>query len=128
MLGNLTEFLKSVPSFIGIKDIFDILIIAVSIYLILVFIRQTRLFFVLNSVLVFFSIWFLANFFNFSLTRQILQYSFTSFIIIFAVVFQREIKRFFEWFLVAGRSLGDEKVQVSSKITQVQELIKFLIN
>ena len=119
MLDNLIEFLKSVPSFIGIKDFFDILIIATSIYLILVFIRQTRLFFVLNSVLFFVGIWFLANFFNFSLTRQILQYFFTSFILIFAVVFQKEIKRFFEWFLVAGRNLGGKKILVSSKITNI---------
>jgi diadenylate cyclase len=119
MLNNFFEFLNSVPSFISIRDIFDILIVAISIYLILVFIRQTRLFFVLNSVLVFLGIWFIANFFNFSLTRQILQYFFTSFIVIFAVVFQKEIKRFFEWFLTAGSNFGSKKILVSSKITNI---------
>jgi diadenylate cyclase len=119
MLNNFWEFINSVSSFIGVRDVFDILIVAVSIYLVLVFIRQTRLYFILNSVLFFLGLWFLSNFFNFSLTRQILQYFFTSIILIFAVVFQKEIKRFFEWFLVAGRNLGDKKLMVSSKVTEI---------
>ena len=116
---NFFEFLKNAPSFLNVRDFFDVFIIAVLIYMVLVFIRQTRSFFVLSGILVLLGVWGLSRFFNLSLTRQIFQYFFTSFIVIFAVAFQKEIRKFFEWFPIAGKNFGNVGVLVSSKVTSI---------
>lgn len=119
MFYNLTEFLRNIPSLIYPRDIFDVLVVSVLVYMVVVFIRQTRSFFLISGFLILFGVWILSRIFNLSLTKEIFQYFVTSFILIFAVVFQREIRKFFEWFPIAGRNLVGGKVLISSKISSI---------
>lgn len=86
-----------------LKDALDVFIVAGLIYLALIFIRRTRSFFIINSVIFLFAIYYLSSYFDLTLTRQAFQSIVTFFIVIFVVVFQREIRRFFEW-LTSARS------------------------
>jgi uncharacterized protein (TIGR00159 family) len=90
------------PSF-HLKDLIDVLVVAFVIYLILIFIKQTRSFFIFSAILILFGVNFVSINLNLSLTRQLFQPLLTFFLVIFVVVFQKEIRRFFDWFMFPGR-------------------------
>src|SRR3989344_560520 len=105
---------------LGITDFADIAIAAFFIYLILIFIKQTRAYFIITTIVLLFGINYLSTTLNLSLTRQIFQPLLTFFIVIFVVVFQREIRRFFEWFSAGSRRLAQEhKAHVSEGMSVV---------
>jgi len=83
---------------ISAKDLFDIAIVAICIYLVLIFIRQTRSNFIFSAIVILFGINFISQEFDLALTRTIFAPLLTFFIAIFVVVFQPEIRKFFKWF------------------------------
>lgn len=93
----------AVTSTFKLKDALDIFIVASLIYFILIFIRRTRSFFIINSVIFLFALYYLSRYFDLTLTRQAFQSILTFFLVIFVVVFQREIRRFFEWLSLSRR-------------------------
>lgn len=110
--STLAQIISGTPEFfyaLGVKDIIDLGIAAFFIYLILIFVKQTRSYFIIGPIAFLFGINYLSTSFNLGLTRQIFQPLLTFFIVIFVVVFQREIRRFFEWFSVASRRLAYER-------------------
>lgn len=94
--------LQKILSFIPIKDMFDVLIITVCIYFVLVFIKQTRSFFILVALACLLILNFIAQTFDLTLTRQLVAPLLTLFIAIFVIVFQPEIRKFFKW-ISSGR-------------------------
>jgi uncharacterized protein (TIGR00159 family) len=80
-----------------LKNLLDVLLVAFLIYLVLVFIRQTRSFVVLSMIAVLTTINFVAYKLDLVLTRELFQPLLTSFVVVFVVVFQKEIRRFFDW-------------------------------
>ncbi len=99
------ESIESIPHFFSTLNIFntiDIIIVAVLIYLVLIFIKQTKSFFVLHSLLILLALNTISQVFAFKLTRLILQPLLTGIVVISAVVFQKEIRRFFRW-VTAGK-------------------------
>jgi len=121
--NTLTSIIAAVPPFfsaLGITDFTDVAIAAFFMYLVLIFIKQTRAYFIITTIILLFGINYLSTTFNLSLTRQIFQPLLTFVIIIFVVVFQREIRRFFEWFSAGSRRLAHErKTHVSEGISVV---------
>jgi len=104
--------LKTLPrafTSFGLKDLIDVLIVAICVYLILIFIKQTRSFFVFGSIVLLFGVDFFARTFNLGLTRQLFQPLLTFFVAIFVLVFQPEIRKFFKWF-ASGRRMKFSKV------------------
>ena len=101
MLNITTQISNSLLS-ISPKDIFDILIVSICIYLVLIFIKQTKSKFIFIIVAGLFGLNFLAKEFDLGLTRNIFEPLLTFFIAIFIVVFQPEIRKFFKW-ISAGR-------------------------
>lgn len=89
-------------SAIPLKDAFDVLIITVCIYFILVFIKQTRSFFILVALGCLLMLNLIAQTFDLTLTRQLVTPLLTLFIAIFVIVFQPEIRKFFKW-ISSGR-------------------------
>ena len=108
---SLTNFLKIFANFpvFQISDLIDILIVSLIIYLVIAFIRQSRSYFIVYIFLFLFGVNYLANLLNLSLTRQIFQPLLTFVLLFFVVVFQREIRRFFEWFSATGRRLTTQR-------------------
>lgn len=106
-------------------DIMDIVIVAFLIYLVLVFAKNTKSFFVINSIIALLVVSSLAQYFDLGLTRQILQPLLTFFIIIMVVVYQREIRNLLDWFSLSSRNLSFlKKISNTSEISSI--LVKAL--
>jgi len=113
-LSFLTNVFTNFPIF-QVRDFIDILIVTVIIYLIIAFIRQSKSFFIFYVLLSLFGINYLSQVLNLSLTRLIFQPLLTFVLLFFVIVFQREIRRFFEWFFAHGRRLtAQRKIALSS--------------
>lgn len=109
--------LQSVFSNIGARDIFDILIVAILIYIAIIFIKQTRSFFIFSTIIILLGVSYLSGVFDLTLTRTVLQPFLTFFFLILIIVFQREIRRFFEWFSISGRELAIQRGRsISSEV------------
>src|SRR3989344_8830067 len=128
---NISDFFlnfQSVISSVEPGNVIDIAIVTVLLYIGLIFIKQTRSFFMFASVIVIFGIVYVSREFNLGLTRQLFQPFLTFFFLIFVIVFQREIRRFFEWFSVQGRRFRmQKKISISEEVAHnILEVVKTL--
>lgn len=103
-------------------DIIDILIVAFALYLVFLFIRQSRSYFIIYSVLFLLVVSYIAKTFNLSLTRQLFQPLLTFIILIFVVVFQRDIRKFFEWFSHASQRMTAER-RISLSVSTAKSIV-----
>jgi uncharacterized protein (TIGR00159 family) len=113
-LANSFSAIHALPRAFGVfgfKDIIDVFIVAFCVYLVVIFIKQTRSFFVFGSIILLLVVDFFARTFNLGLTRQLFQPLLTFFVAIFVLVFQPEIRKFFKWF-ASGRKMKFSKVLV----------------
>lgn len=81
----------------GIKDFFDVILIAFLLYITFLLIKRTHSAFIVTGALIFGSIYLVAKIFDLYLTRLLFQTIFPFFFFIVIVIFQREIRYFFEW-------------------------------
>lgn len=88
------------------NDLLDVLLVAFFIYVVLIFIKQTRSYFIFNTFLLLFVITYLSRTLDLALSRKLFEPLVAFFAIIFVVVFQREIRRFFKWFVISRDRLG----------------------
>lgn len=79
-----------------IQDFFDIVIISVLIYILLIWFKNTASRFVFGGIILLGVIYLLARLFHLYLTSMLLQGFFTILLIALVVIFQEEIRRFFE--------------------------------
>lgn len=98
---------------ITLRESTDILLVALTIYIILLFVKQTRSYFVAGASLLLIAVSFLSQNLNLALTRSILQPLSTLTFIIIAIVFQREIRRFFKWIMTGQRDLFSSAKKIS---------------
>ncbi|MES3005996.1 MAG: DNA integrity scanning protein DisA nucleotide-binding domain protein [Patescibacteria group bacterium] len=98
---------------------FDIVIAAFFIYVLLVFIKQTQSYFIFNTIAVLLVVSYFAQLFNLSLTIRLFQPILTFFLVIFVIVFQREIRRFFRWFTLSRQTLSRTAANLSSEISGI---------
>lgn len=96
-------------SFFQLRDLVDIFIVSLIIYFIIAFLRQSKSYFILYAVLFLVGVNYFARVLNLGLTRLIFQPLLTFILLFFVIVFQREIRRFFEWFSAHGRRLIRER-------------------
>lgn len=110
---SIADFLGSVPqSFsagiyalqnITLREVIDIAVVSIALYIVLLFIKQTKSYFLIGVTVLLAIVNIISQNLDLSLTRTILQPLSTLTFIIIAIVFQREIKRFFKW-IVTGQS------------------------
>lgn len=100
----------------------DILLVSIFIYFLLIFIKQTRSYFIVYGFAILFLIDFIARYLNLGLTRRVLDRLISFFVIICAVIFQREIRRFFRWLVLSRGRLRKPSVAMDREI--VDELTK----
>ena len=81
---------------IGIADIFDIAFVTLLVYLLLVWFKRTRAAFVLTGIIIIALVYLLAQQFGLELTAGVFQGFFAVILIALIVIFQEEIRRFFE--------------------------------
>lgn len=99
------------------SDVIDIALSAFFVYIIIIFIKQTRTYFVFTTLGALAVVSYVAKLFDFSLTRQLFQPILTFFLVIFVIVFQREIRRFFRWFSSGRANLGHRVITLTSEIS-----------
>jgi len=81
----------------GVKNFFDILLIAFLLYITFLLIKRTHSTFIVAGAIIFGSMYTIAKLFDLYITRLLFQTIFPFFLFIVVVIFQREIRYFFEW-------------------------------
>lgn len=107
-MDYIIETTHKILSALYINNIIDILLISLCVYVILIFIKQTRSFFILSAFIILFGLNFISEKFDLTLTRQLFQPLLTFFIAVFVIVFQPEIRKFFKW-ISSGRPVSFKK-------------------
>lgn len=124
------EFLYEIYSNIAIPDLIDIIFISFFIYAILVLFKRTKAKFVFTGVLIITLVYFAARQFNLVLTTSILQSFFTIIFIALIVIFQEEIRHFFEqlafWSLNSNSSTKESSEFIQSDIEILSETLEHL--
>jgi diadenylate cyclase len=85
------------------KDSVDLIIVAALFYAFLLLLRRTHARFIINAIGGLLVLYAMARFLNLYLTSLLFQAFFAFFAVIIAVVFQRELRSFFEWLYIWGR-------------------------
>lgn len=96
LLQTFLTFWTQVVANFELKDIFDIVVMSFLLYLILLLIRRTNSYFVFTGLSILFALYVIARFFDLYLTSLIFQTFFSFLVIILVIIFQRELRSFFE--------------------------------
>jgi len=116
---DLIASLSSLQTLTGnfyIADFFDVFIIAVFIYSVLLLFKQTRSFSIIIGMGMILILYGVAQVFNFYLTSLFLRSFFGVFLLVLVVIFQEELRRFFELIaLWSTRQRKREKTSTSSE-------------
>lgn len=104
-------------------DILDIIFISIMIYFALFFLKQRRSLLAVLGVGVIIAVYGIAQVFNLYLTSLVLQSFFGVFLIILAIAFQDELRRFFEYLA----SLGTRQIKLKRSPTISSPLIDIII-
>lgn len=109
------------------REILDIFLVSLAIYIILLFVKQTRSYFVLTVSLALIALNFFSQNLNLTLTRSILQPLSTLTFIIIAIVFQREIRRFFRWITTGKQHMFDRTHTISRGVSaEIAEALLYM--
>lgn len=82
---------------ISLSEVADIIVVSIALYIVILFIKQTKSYFIIGVSLTLILLNIISQDLDLTLTRTILQPLSTLTFIIIAIVFQREIRRFFKW-------------------------------
>lgn len=102
---------------IFLADIFDVLIIALFIYAGILLFKQTRSLSILIGIGFIIALYGIAQLFNLYLTALLLRSFFGVFLLVLVVIFQEELRRFFEFIALVGtRQAKHSQLATSSPI------------
>jgi diadenylate cyclase len=105
------------------SDILDILIITAFLYSLFLLFKRTRSFLIILGLSFVVLLYVFAKLFNLYLTTIALNYFFGVFVIVFAIIFQNEIRKFFEFVgLISTRRLKVKTLSVISPL--VSEILQ----
>jgi diadenylate cyclase len=119
MINTVYNFLQGNQSFLFLKNLIDILIIAAAIYTLLVFVKQTHFFSMLWGLAVLILVIVFSKVLNLGLTSRVIESLWPSFTLIFVIVFQKEVRYFFEWLFHLSRRQDVGRISPSSKISEI---------
>ncbi len=113
---------------IFLVDILDVVIIAFFIYLGLFFLKQTRSLLTFAGVISLILIYFIARFFNFHLTVLVLQSFFGIFLIVLVIVFQDELRKFFEFLAIVNTRTNKKDKKTYQSSSFVLDTVQAIFN
>ncbi|MDX1535712.1 MAG: diadenylate cyclase [Candidatus Spechtbacterales bacterium] len=114
----------SIGENIYLGDILDVIIVAALIYIALFFLKQTRSLLALLGIGILIALYAIAQIFNLYLTSITLQSFFGIFFIVLAIIFQEELRRFFEFLASIGtRQTQDKPVTSTSTTTKLVQAV-----
>lgn len=120
-LYGLSNFLVS----FHLSDLLDIAVVAFFIYVALILFKRARSSAILIGIAILVAVYGVARFFNFYMTTLLLQSFFGVSIIILAILFQDELRRFFE--ILAGWGRG-KKGPVVPENTALEEFLQAVLH
>jgi len=100
MLANVLQSFTTLPDVLtnfNFSDFLDIFVVTLIFYFILLFIKQTNSYIIVNAILGLAILFYLSTIFDLALIRQFFQPLLTFIIVILVVVFQNELRRFVRW-------------------------------
>ncbi|OGP91337.1 MAG: hypothetical protein A2031_04105 [Deltaproteobacteria bacterium RBG_19FT_COMBO_43_11] len=118
---NLVNFVLSIIKSVRIQDILDIAIIAIMIFAFLTWFRARASRFVLIGIMLLGGVYIVARFFQFYLTTIVLQSFFAIVIFVLVVIFQEDLRSFFERLALLGNLR--KKFQPLSEMERATEII-----
>lgn len=99
----------------NLKELFDLVFVTGAVYLVLFFIKQSRSYVLAYSAGFFASLIFLIQVLQLTVARQLLQIFGPLLLFVFVVVFQRELRHFFDWIFISTRRLASPRGPILSK-------------
>jgi len=99
------------------RDALDIVIVGFLIYGFLLLLQRTHSRFIINGISILLGIYFVARYFDLYLTSILFQTFFTFLVVILVVIFQKELRNFFEWIYIWGRFFPQKTASYSESIT-----------
>ncbi len=124
---NLIEILINIVKEVRLSGFLDIAFISVFIYVILILFKQSKARFIVTGIVLLGLIYLLAQQLNLTLTTSLLQAFFAVIIIALIIIFQDEIRRFFEQ--IALWSLNSKlrtRTQISPNDNEIDILVETL--
>ncbi len=118
LAGIISAFRETIIGFQA-KDFLDILIVTFLVYAVLLLLKRTHALFMASGLIIFLGIYVVGRFFNLYLTSIVFQEFFTFFAVILAVIFQKELRNFFEWLYLWGRISRRKQETVSEQVTEL---------
>lgn len=115
-------------SALRLQDVLDIVIVAVMISVLLIWFKDRASRFVFIGVSVVGAIYVAARFFQFYLTTIALQGFFAILLFILVVIFQEDLRRFFERLAIISRLGKEGLVQDASYATQIEMIVETAMN
>lgn len=98
---------------ISIKDIIDIFIVAILLYLIFLGFKKTKSIFVLAGIIITGSLYLVANILGLRLLAALMQGFFAIILIAIVIIFQEEIKKLFEYVALFSLAPKSQKARLS---------------
>ena len=116
------EYLLHLFHNIRISDLFDVAIISVLSYFVLIWLKKTASRFVFIGIIILGFIYMMARFFHMYLTEYVLQGFFAILFIAMLIIFQEDLRRFFER-LAIWRPLRNQKHAISPDIATLASAV-----
>ena len=98
------------------RDTLDIIIVSFLIYGFLVLLQRTHSRFIINGISMLLVIYLIARYLDLYLTSILFQTFFAFFVVILVVIFQRELRSFFELIYIWGKFSSAKKTEYSHSI------------
>lgn len=112
---------------ITLTELLDIGLVACAFYVVLLFIKQTKSYLLASVILFLLGIHYLSQNLNLILTRSIIQPAYTVIFIMIAIVFQRELRRFFKWIVIGQLDIFTTSKQISKNSSaEIAEALLFM--
>lgn len=110
-----------------LRDFFDIFLVSAIIYAFLILLKRTNSYFILGGLATLVIIYIIARSFDFSLTVHLFKLSFPFLVVILVVIFQKELRRFFEWFSAFGFLSRRKSSNEEHLIDDISRAIEFMM-
>lgn len=111
---------------IGFSEILDVAIMSFLIYIVLMWFKKSRAAFVLTGIIIIAAVYLLAQQFNLVLTTWVFQGFFAVILLASVVIFQEEIRRFFEQVAVWSLNPRLRKHKTTLPRTEIEILVRTL--
>lgn len=116
-MANIITTLPLIAANFQWRDAIDMIIVGFLIYGFLLLLQRTHSRFIVNGISILLAVYVIARYFDLYLTSILFQTFFTFFVVILVVIFQKELRNFFEWIYIWGRFSSQKTSRYSDTIT-----------